>query len=82
VTVNAVSPGFVWTPLVEGQIADLAKSENISQEAARHQVLARQPTNRFVTVEEVAALTAFLAGEAAGSITGANYTVDGGWTAR
>jgi 3-hydroxybutyrate dehydrogenase len=82
VTVNAVSPGFVWTPLVEGQIADLAKSEKISEEAAQHQVLVRQPTNRFVTVDEVAALTAFLAGETAGSITGANYTIDGGWTAR
>jgi 3-hydroxybutyrate dehydrogenase len=82
VTVNAVSPGFVWTPLVEGQIADLAKSQNISEDAAKRQVLERQPTNRFVTVDEVAALTAFLAGEAAQSITGANYVIDGGWTAR
>jgi 3-hydroxybutyrate dehydrogenase len=82
VTVNAVSPGFVWTPLVENQIADLAKSENISAEAAKRLVLTRQPTNRFVTTEEVAALAVFLAGEAAGSITGANYTIDGGWTAR
>jgi 3-hydroxybutyrate dehydrogenase len=82
VTVNAVSPGFVWTPLVEKQIPDLARSESISEEAAKRRVLSRQPTGRFVTVDEVAALTAFLASDAAGSITGANYTIDGGWTAQ
>jgi 3-hydroxybutyrate dehydrogenase len=82
ITCNAVSPGFVWTPLVERQIPDLAKSENISLEEAKRQTLARQPTQRFVSVEEVAAVTAFLASDAAASITGANYTVDGGWTAQ
>jgi 3-hydroxybutyrate dehydrogenase len=82
VTANAISPGFVWTPLVEKQIPDLAKSENISEEAAKRLVLTRQPTQRFVTVDEVAALAVFLAGEEAGSITGANYTIDGGWTAQ
>jgi 3-hydroxybutyrate dehydrogenase len=82
VTANAISPGFVWTPLVEKQIPDLAKSEKISEEAARALVLSRQPTKRFVTVDEVAALAAFLAGEAAASITGANYEIDGGWTAQ
>ena len=82
VTSNAVSPGFVWTPLVEKQIPDLAKSENISEEQAKRQVLSRQPTNRFVSVAEVAALAAFLASDDAGSITGANYTIDGGWTAQ
>ena len=82
VTCNAISPGFVWTPLVEQQIPDLAKSENISLEEAKRQTLARQPTNRFVMVEEVAALAAFLAGDTAASITGANYCIDGGWTAQ
>jgi 3-hydroxybutyrate dehydrogenase len=82
VTSNAISPGFVWTPLVEKQIPDLAKSESISEDAAKNLVLARQPTKRFVTVDEVAALAVFLAGESASSITGANYSIDGGWTAQ
>jgi 3-hydroxybutyrate dehydrogenase len=82
VTVNAISPGYVWTPLVEKQIPDLSRSENISEDAAKQLVLTRQPTKRFVTVDEVAALAVFLAGEDAKSITGANYTIDGGWTAQ
>jgi 3-hydroxybutyrate dehydrogenase len=82
ITVNAISPGFVWTPLVEKQIPDLARSEGISEEAAKKKVLASQPSGRFVTVEEVGALAVFLAGESARSITGANYSIDGGWVAR
>ncbi len=82
VTSNAVSPGFVWTPLVEKQIPDLAKSENITEAQAKKKVLSRQPTGQFVTVEQVAALSVFLASEEAASITGANYSIDGGWTAQ
>ena len=82
ITVNAISPGFVWTPLVEKQIPDLAKSQGITEEAAKKQVLSAQPSGRFVTTEEVGALAAFLASDAARSITGANYSIDGGWVAR
>jgi 3-hydroxybutyrate dehydrogenase len=81
VTVNAISPGFVWTPLVERQIPDLARTQNISEEAARAQILSKQPTRKFVTTDQVGALAAFLASGAAQAITGANYSIDGGWTA-
>ena len=81
-TCNAVSPGFVWTPLVEGQLPDLAKAKGISIEAAKASVVASQPNKRFCTVEEVAALALFLTTTAAASITGSNYSIDGGWTAQ
>ena len=82
VTANAVCPGYVLTPLVEKQIPEQAKARGISEEAVIKDVLlAAQPTKRFVTVEEVAALAVFLAGDLAGSITGAIIPVDGGWTA-
>ena len=78
-----MSPGFVWTPLVEKQIPDLAKSENITMEQAKRQVLSRQPTNRFVTVEEGGcAWPRSSRARTPGSITGANYSIDGGWTAQ
>ena len=81
ITSNAISPGFVWTPLVEKQIPDIAKTEGITEEAAKKKLLAKQPTQQFVTVEQVAALALFLAGPDAAAITGSNYTIDGGWTA-
>lgn len=82
VTVNAISPGFVKTPLVAKQIPDLAKSKGITEAEAQKEVLEAQPTERFVEVEEIGALAVFLAGDLAASITGANYAIDGGWTAR
>jgi 3-hydroxybutyrate dehydrogenase len=82
ITVNAICPGYVWTPLVEKQIPDTARSRGISAEQVKRDVLlAAQPTKKFVTVEEVAALTLFLCGDAAASLTGAILPLDGGWTA-
>ena len=82
ITVNAVCPGYVLTPLVEKQIPDTAQARGItSEEVVRDVLLAAQPTKQFVTVDEVAALTVFLASGAAASITGAILPVDGGWTA-
>ncbi len=82
ITCNAVCPGYVWTPLVEKQIDDQAKSHGLRREQViRDVLLAKQPNKRFATVEEIGALVAFLAGDAAASITGTALPVDGGWTA-
>jgi 3-hydroxybutyrate dehydrogenase len=82
VTVNCISPGYVWTTLVENQIPDTMKARNLTREQVMNDVLlAAQPTKRFVTPEEVAALAIFLCRDEAGSITGANLSMDGGWTA-
>jgi 3-hydroxybutyrate dehydrogenase len=82
ITVNAVCPGYVLTPLVEQQIPDTAKARGIStDEVIRNVLLAAQPTKKFVTVEQVAALTSFLCSEDAASITGAILPIEGGWTA-
>ncbi len=83
VTCNAICPGYVWTPLVEKQIDDQARSHGIPREqVVRDVLLVNQPTRKFATVEEIGALTAFLCSEAAASITGTAMPVDGGWTAR
>lgn len=82
ITVNAISPGFVWTPLVEGQLPDLAKTKGISIEEAKAYVVQAQPNKRFITTEEIGGLAVFLASDAARSITGSNYSIDGGWTAQ
>ena len=82
ITVNCISPGYVWTPLVEQQIPDTMKARNMTREQVMNDVLlAAQPTKRFVTPEEVAALAVFLCREEAQSITGTNLSMDGGWTA-
>jgi 3-hydroxybutyrate dehydrogenase len=83
ITVNAICPGYVLTPLVEKQIPDQAKSRGISEEAVKRDVLlSAQPTKKFVTTEEIGGLTVFLCSEAAASITGAALPIDGGWTAQ
>ncbi|HMC17489.1 MAG TPA: 3-hydroxybutyrate dehydrogenase [Albitalea sp.] len=83
ITVNAVCPGYVLTPLVEQQIPDTARARGISHEdVIRNVLLAAQPTKKFVTVEQVAALTAFLCSDDAASITGAVLPIEGGWTAQ
>ena len=82
ITVNCISPGYVWTPLVEGQIPDTMKARNMTKEQVMNDVLlAAQPTKEFVTVDQVAAVAVFLCSDGAANITGANLTVDGGWTA-
>ncbi|MFI5014356.1 MAG: 3-hydroxybutyrate dehydrogenase [Hyphomicrobiales bacterium] len=82
VTVNCISPGYVWTPLVEKQIPDTMKARNMTKEQVIGEVLlAAQPTKEFVTVEQVASLALYLCSDAASQITGANLSIDGGWTA-
>lgn len=82
VTANAICPGYVWTPLVEKQIPDQAKSHDMSEEdVIRNVLLSNQPNKKFATVEEIGALAVFLASDAAASITGTALPVDGGWTA-
>ena len=83
ITANCISPGYVWTPLVQNQIPDTMKARGLTQEQVIDDVLlAAQPTKTFVTVDQVAALAVFLCSDAAANITGANLSVDGGWTAQ
>jgi 3-hydroxybutyrate dehydrogenase len=82
VTANCISPGYVWTPLVENQIPDTMAARGMTREQVLNEVLlAKQPTRKFVQPEEVAALAVFLCRPEAQNINGANYSIDGGWTA-
>lgn len=82
VTANCVSPGYAWTPLVENQIPDTMKARGLSREDVIDDVLlAKQPTKKFVQPAEIGALAVFLCREEAGNVTGANWSIDGGWTA-
>ena len=82
ITVNCISPGYVWTPLVEKQIPDTMAARHLTKEQVIHDVLLEaQPTKEFVTVDQVAALALYLCQDVAAQITGANISIDGGWTA-
>lgn len=82
ITSNCISPGYVWTPLVEGQIPDTMEARGLTREEVMNDVLlAKQPTKKFVQVEEVAAMAVFLCRDEAQNINGANMSIDGGWTA-
>ena len=83
VTVNAICPGYVLTPLVEKQIPETAKARNITEEQVIKDVLLHaQPTRKFVNTQEVGGLALFLCSDAAASITGAALPIDGGWVAQ
>ncbi|MFT4026159.1 MAG: 3-hydroxybutyrate dehydrogenase [Novosphingobium sp.] len=82
VTANCISPGYVWTPLVENQIPDTMKARGMTREAVIEDVLlASQPTKSFVQPNDIGELAVFLCRDAAANITGANISMDGGWTA-
>lgn len=83
ITVNCISPGYVWTALVEGQIPDTMKARGLTRDQVINDVLlANQPQKKFVQVEQLAAMAVFLCRDEASAITGANLSVDGGWTAQ
>jgi 3-hydroxybutyrate dehydrogenase len=83
ITCNCISPGYVWTPLVENQIPDTMKARNMTREQVIQEVLLdRQPTKGFVTPEDLGAMAVFLCGDHAAQMTGANISMDGGWTAQ
>jgi len=83
ITVNAICPGYVKTPLVLNQVADTAKARGITEEqVVKNVLLSAQATKKFVEIEEIAELAVFLCSDKAGSITGAGLSIDGGWTAQ
>jgi enoyl-[acyl-carrier-protein] reductase (NADH) len=83
VTVNALCPGFVLTPLVQKQIDDIAARDGISGDAARSKLLGeKQPSEQFVTPEQIGKLALFLCSDGADEIRGAAMQIDGGWTAQ
>lgn len=83
ITVNAVSPGYVLTPLVARQIPDTARARGISEDEVKRDVLlAAQPTKQFIEVKDIADTVVFLCTDAAKGITGTNISMDGGWTAK
>lgn len=83
ITVNAICPGYVYTPLVEKQIDDQAKVHGIPRDnVIRDVILAPQPNKRFAEINEIATLAVYLASDAAQGITGSEFSIDGGWTAR
>jgi 3-hydroxybutyrate dehydrogenase len=82
VTANCISPGYVWTPLVEKQIPATMEARHLTRDQVIHDVLLEaQPTKEFVTVDQVAALAVFLCSDVAAQITGTDIPIDGGWTA-
>ncbi|ALG61666.1 MULTISPECIES: 3-hydroxybutyrate dehydrogenase [Citromicrobium] len=82
ITVNCISPGYVWTPLVENQIPDTMKARGMSREEVIDQVLlAKQPTKKFVQPEDIGEMAVFLCRDSMANVNGANWSVDGGWTA-
>jgi 3-hydroxybutyrate dehydrogenase len=81
ITVNCISPGYVWTPLVENQIPDTMRTRGLTRDQVINDVLlAAQPTKNFVQPDQVAALALFLCRDEAAQVTGANLSIDGGWT--
>jgi 3-hydroxybutyrate dehydrogenase len=83
VTINCLNPGYVQTPLVEGQIADTAKARGISEEeVVRDVMLAAQPTKQFVTYDQLVGALLYLVSDDGANMNGSAITVDGGWTAK
>jgi 3-hydroxybutyrate dehydrogenase len=82
ITCNAICPGYVHTPLVDGQIKDTAKARGMTEDqVVRDVILAAQPSKEFITFEQLSGLMLYLASDAGGGVNGAHLSIDGGWTA-